>query len=96
MAHRSERDALDALGAAIAALERIPNPRERAVAIRAVADGLGQADARLRRLLAVAIQQIREEPTHPSWREIGELLGLTGQRVEQLARTTEPTTGGHR
>lgn len=83
---------LDALGVTAHALGQIADPIMRAKAIRAVADEVDASSERLRRMLAAALNEARSAEPRPSWREIGEALGITGQRAEQLARTTQEDT----
>lgn len=82
--------ALDAVGAAIAALRRIKDPAERIRAIRAVQDGLGREAEQLRSLLRDTILELREQTPRLTWDEVGALYGVTGARATQLAQPATP------
>jgi len=64
-------------------LARIPNPVERFHAVREFRESLAMGDRIARELEKAAISELKEGR---SWREAGELLGVSGSRAEQIAR----------
>lgn len=76
---------LDALGEVVVILEQMPDPRVRSRAIARIAEGLDEAERQLCRLLRDALLELRAETPPPSWAELGDLLGVTAQHVQQLA-----------
>lgn len=76
---------LDAVGAVLAMLARVKNPRERIAAILAVRAELDQYDRRFDSLARDAILELRAQDVAATWAEIGELLSVSPQRAYQLA-----------
>lgn len=68
------------------AVVAVPDPRDRLRRIRTLEDGIGALGDRLRESKRTAILELRALDPRPTWEEIGELLGVTGSRAEQLAR----------
>lgn len=79
---------LDALGAVVAMLARVPDPRERLTAILAVRAEVEHQDDRLRQLLRDAVLELRALDTPATWQEIGDLLHVTAQAALQFAART--------
>lgn len=90
---------LDAVGAVLAMLRRVPDPRERITAIRLVRAELTRHDERLVEMLRDTILDARALDPPATWQEIGDLLEVTAQRAHQLVaerftnRNTTTTKG---
>lgn len=68
-------------------LEKIAEPLARLEAIDKAGAELEHAGAELRRLKGRAIRQLRGEgESRRTWAEVGELIGVSAQRAEQLSR----------
>lgn len=83
---------LDAVGAVLALLARVRDPRERIAAIRAVRAELARYDERFDDLTREAILELRALDTPATWAEIGDLLNVSQQRAYQLAAEYLQTT----
>lgn len=83
----TEPTPLDALGLAVGMLANIREPVERIRSVRALREGLGREDARLRRLMTDGFLELRAEDPPWTWEQIGELIGITAQRAQALAAT---------
>lgn len=79
---------LDALGAVVAMLARVPDPRERVRAILAVRAEVERQDDRLRDLLRDAVLELRALDRPATWQDIGELLNVSPQAAYQFAART--------
>lgn len=75
---------LDALGVALAALQRVQDPRERLVAIRNVRAELKHHDDRLLELLRDTILELRAADPPLTWEAIGDIMGVKPQRAQQI------------
>lgn len=65
----------------------VDDPVERLRKIRELEDGAATLGADLRAYKREAILELRRLDPPKTWPEIGELLGVTAQRAEQLSRT---------
>ena len=75
----------------IEALAEIADPAARIRAVDSAHAGTQAAVEDLRSVKAAAIRELRATTT---WREIGEILGVSKQRAEQLSKT--PTKKANR
>lgn len=64
-------------------LAAIPNPVERFQAVREFREALAVGDRIARELEKAAVNELKEGR---SWREAGDLLGVSGSRAEQIAK----------
>lgn len=72
-----------AIEAAADGLAAISDPVERYKETRKVRAELAQGDATFRAVEQRTVSEIKEGR---SWREVGELLGVSGSRAEQIAK----------
>lgn len=68
------------------AVVRVPDPRDRLRKLRTLEDGISDLADRLRVLKREAIVELRAEDPRPTFEQIGELLGVSGSRAEQLSK----------
>lgn len=69
-------------------LTKITDPAKRAVAAHELAEALSSTRATVSAIRGGAIRDLRRDGGSRTWDAIGELLGVTRQRAEQLARPT--------
>lgn len=72
-----------AIDSARTSLESITDPVERYHAARAVRDFLDQANLQIKAVQQEVILTLK--PGRP-WREVGELIGVSGSRAEQISK----------
>lgn len=65
----------------------VQDPAARLRKIRELRDAVSSLDAELRAATRDAILELRSFEPPKTWPEIGELLGVSAQRAEQLSRT---------
>lgn len=70
----------------LAAVLHVDDPRERLRRLATIEEGLEDLRGRIRRVRRNAILEIRSREPLCTWTEIGELLGVSGQRAEQISR----------
>ena len=78
------------VGAAVTLLDdvsRVLDPAERLRRVRVIQDEVSGLDRALRSVKRETILELRALDPRPTWAEIGELLGVSQQRAEQLSRT---------
>lgn len=73
----------DAINAAAEGLSTISDPVERYQQARKLRADLAHGDATLRSVEQRAVAELKEGR---AWREVGQLLGVSGSRAEQIAR----------
>lgn len=66
---------------------RVHDPADRLRKIRELRSGVSKLDAELRGATRDAILELRHLAPPMTWAEIGDLLGVSHQRAEQLSRT---------
>lgn len=71
-------------------LELISDPLDRLRALRLYREWLSGLDNQLGDLARSTITEARSAEPRPTWAQLGELLGVSGQRAEQLSRTNQP------
>lgn len=86
----SQPSVLDALGAVVALIERVPDPAERIVAVRRVRAELAHEDDRLRSITVAAIGELRASDPPATWDAIGVLLEASGAYAHKLYTTNQP------
>ncbi|MDK1473647.1 hypothetical protein QNO07_09465 [Streptomyces sp. 549] len=64
-------------------LATIPDPAERFHAAREIREALAAGDRAVKALERAAVNDLKEGRP---WREVGEALGMSGSRAEQIAR----------
>lgn len=72
--------------AALRDVERLSDPTERLRVLAGLREMVGDADRDLRRLLREVIVELRGREPRATWPEIGEILGVSAQRAEQLSK----------
>lgn len=68
------------------AVVHVPDPRARLSKCRILEDGISDLGDRLRAIKREAIIELRAEDPRPTFEQIGEILGVSAQRAEQLSR----------
>lgn len=74
------------LGAFLAVVLHVDDPRERLRRLRVVRSEIGELEEQVGRMIRSAIREIRETDPLATWQQIGDLLGVSLQRAEQLSR----------
>lgn len=69
-------------------LTRIKDPERRLLAAHELAEALPALGGTVRALRADAIRTYRRTDDRRTWASIGDLLGVSHQRAEQMSRTT--------
>lgn len=70
----------------LAEVVNVKDPRERLRKIRTLEEGLGKLLEEGRATKRATILELRSLDPRPTWDEIGELLGVSGQRAHELAK----------
>lgn len=69
----------------LAEVVHVQDPRERLRNLRRLEEGLGKLVEETRAVKRATILELRSLDPRPTWDEIGELLGVSGQRAHELA-----------
>ena len=86
---RSDEPARLDLGFLLAAVLHVDDPRERLRRLRVVRAEVGELEKQIGRMIRSALLEIRETDPLATWAELGDLLGVTLQRAEQLSRASD-------
>lgn len=70
----------------LAVVLNVADPRERLRRLATAEAGIDELADHLRRAKRAALLEIRATDPRATWADLGEILGVTGQRAEQLSR----------
>lgn len=84
--HDSEAFGRLNLGDFLAVILHVDDPRERLRRLRVVRTEIGELEEQTRRMVRSSLLEIRRTDPLATWQALGDLLGVTGARAEQLSR----------